>query len=79
MRVQRQVIQPFPQVVVIEPLRTHEDYRRRGIASALMGRVHADAAQRGATRSVIMASPMGEKLYAALGYKVAGYHQSFVR
>lgn len=71
-------IQPFPAAVVIEPLRTHEDYRRRGIASALMGRVHADAAQGGATRSVIMASPMGEKLYAALGYEVVGYHQSFL-
>jgi len=71
-------IQPFPEAVVIEPLRTHEDYRRRGIASALMNRVHADAAQEGATRSVIMASPMGEKLYATLGYEVAGYEQSFV-
>lgn len=71
-------IQPFPEAVVIEPLRTHEEYRRRGIASALMGRVHADAAERGAMRSVIMASPMGEMLYAALGYEVVGYHQSFV-
>ena len=71
-------IQPSPEAVVVEPLRTHEEYRRRGIASALMGRVHADAAEGGATQSVIMASPMGELLYTALGYGIVGYHQSFV-
>ncbi len=71
-------IQPFPEAVVVEPLRTHEEYRRRGIASALMSHVHADAVKGGATRSVIMASPMGELLYTALGYEIVGYHQSFV-
>lgn len=71
-------IQPFPAAVVVEPLRTDEAYRRRGIASALMSCVHADAIEKGAVECVIMASPMGERLYSALGYEIVGYHQSFV-
>ena len=71
-------IQPFSAAVIVELLRTHGDYRRGGIASALKGRVHADAAQGGATRSVITASPMGEKRYAALGYEMVDYHQSLL-
>ncbi len=71
-------IQPFAGAVVVEPLVTDEAYRRRGIASALMNQVHADAIEKGAMECVIMASPMGELLYSTLGYEVVGYHQSFV-
>ncbi len=72
------IVAPASDAIVVEPLATHKDYRRRGIATALMERAQADAAALGATRCVIAASPMGQKLYASLGYNVAGYHQSFV-
>jgi len=72
------IIVPSPEAIVVEPLATHKDYRRRGIAAALMERAQADAAALGATRCVIAASPMGRMLYESLGYGVAGYHQSFV-
>jgi len=62
----------------IEPLGTHPDYRRRGIATALMNRIHADAVELGATQSVIVATPMGKALYSTLGYQVVCYIQKFV-
>ena len=62
----------------VEPLGTHAGYRRRGLATALMHRLHADAAATGATRSVIVATAMGAALYATLGYETVGYIQKFV-
>lgn len=47
---------------------TAEDQRGRGHARALMARLLADEAARGARWSVLTASRMGESLYAGLGY-----------
>lgn len=71
------IVVPEPAAIVVEPLATHKDYRRRGIATALMERVQADAAALGVAICVIAASPMGRMLYESLGYGVVGYHQSF--
>lgn len=72
------VVLPTDEAVTVEPLETHPDYRRRGIARSLMDQVHYDAAVQGAQKSVIIASTMGEKLYAALGYEIIAYIQKFV-
>jgi GNAT superfamily N-acetyltransferase len=71
-------ILPSPEAVTVEPLGTDPEYRRRGLATALMGRLHAEAAQSGAVWSVIVATAMGAALYAVLGYGVVGYIQKFV-
>ncbi len=71
-------IQPFAAAVVVEPLGTQPEYRRRGIATALMHRLHADAVERGAVQCVIIASPKGKLLYDTLGYELLAYHQEFV-
>jgi len=56
---------------------TERDHRRRGFASALMRRIHADAA--GTTEKVLLeASPMGDLLYRALGYEALAYKLKFV-
>jgi GNAT superfamily N-acetyltransferase len=71
-------ILPPVAAVVVEPLGVKEEYRRRGIATALMNRLHADAVQEGAERSVIIASPMGVPLYMRLGYEAVAYIRKFV-
>jgi ribosomal protein S18 acetylase RimI-like enzyme len=72
------VIQSTPQAIVVEPLGTREEYRRRGIAKAVMNCLHADAAEGGAEVCVINASPMGVLLYTTLGYEVVAYIQKLV-
>ena len=72
------VISPFPTAITVEPLATHPGYRRRGIATSLMNRVHADAVDRSVKQSVIVASVMGVPLYTTLGYHVVAYIQKFV-
>jgi GNAT superfamily N-acetyltransferase len=71
-------IQRTPRAVVVEPLGTREGYCRRGIATALMDRLHADAAEHGAELSIIGASAMGVLLYTTLGYQVVAYVQKLV-
>jgi GNAT superfamily N-acetyltransferase len=71
-------IRSVPRVVIVEPLGTREGYRRRGIATALMNRLHADAAEGGVEHSVLHASPMGVPFYTAIGYQTVGYVQKFV-
>jgi predicted GNAT family acetyltransferase len=56
----------------VQALHTHKDFRRRGIATALMHHLlDADAAH-GATHSVLMASHSGARLYPSLGYQRIG-------
>jgi GNAT superfamily N-acetyltransferase len=71
-------ILPLSSAVMVEPLWTRPEYRRRGIATALMNRLHAEAAEGGAAQGVIMASPMGVPLYTRLGYEIVAFVQKFV-
>lgn len=71
-------ILPKPAGLTIEPLGTDSGHRRRGIATALMNRLHAEAAESGVEQSVIVATAMGAALYGTLGYETVGYIQKFV-
>jgi GNAT superfamily N-acetyltransferase len=69
---------PTRTAVIVEPLGTRAEYRRRGIATALMNRLHAEAAAAGAEQSIVSASPTGVPFYPTVGYGVVAYVQKFV-
>lgn len=48
---------------------THPNYRRRGLARAIMIKLLWDGAARGETESVLVASESGDLLYRDLGYE----------
>jgi predicted GNAT family acetyltransferase len=56
----------------VHNLRTREEYRRRGIATALMNAMLADDVRYGAKHSVLLASHAGALLYPSLGYAHIG-------
>ena len=64
--------------VYVSGMETLPDYRRRGLASAILARIHKDALAEGADRSILCSSPMGLPLYLAAGYDVLAYMQAFV-
>jgi len=55
-----------------------EDYRRRGLGSALMTAMMEDDLRHGLEWSVLLASNAGSQLYATLGYEQIGVDQLFV-
>jgi GNAT superfamily N-acetyltransferase len=57
-------------IALIDSVYTAEAYRRRGLGSALMAAILADAVSKGAGYSVLAASEDGRKLYLTLGYEV---------
>ncbi len=57
---------------------TLADYRRRGIAAAMMRHAIAEAAMLGYTSTMLLASHDGEPLYEHLGYIAQGTIQIFV-
>lgn len=63
--------------VNIMRLGTHPDYRRRGLATALMERIHSDAFAEGVQRCVLRASEMGAPLYETMGYETLAYVPKF--
>ncbi len=75
---QGRTFSPSSAAIHVAGLFTHPDYRRRGLATALMNRIHADAADAGAFDSVLVAMPMGISLYKRLGYEVLTYVHKFV-
>jgi GNAT superfamily N-acetyltransferase len=57
---------------------TPPTWRRRGLARSLLGHVLADAVRRGARTASLQSTPMGEPLYAALGFIAAGRYEEWV-
>jgi GNAT superfamily N-acetyltransferase len=51
---------------------TLRNFRRMGIATALMGYILHEAALLGYTSSILLASPMGRPLYEEMGYRSIG-------
>lgn len=53
---------------VAHDIRTHPDFRRRGLASVVMSALAARALEAGATTGLLIASAAGEQLYRSLGW-----------
>lgn len=53
-------------------------WRRRGLARALMLNVLADAYRRGARTASLQSTPMGEPLYAGLGFRPVGRYDEWI-
>lgn len=58
------------EIALVDSVHTAETYRRRGLGSALMSAILADARAKGANYSVLIASEDGRELYLTLGYSV---------
>ncbi|GAA2689356.1 MULTISPECIES: GNAT family N-acetyltransferase [Actinosynnema] len=56
---------------VFDRVETAPQHRRKGLGSAVMALLSAEAVRRGATRGVLMATPDGHALYTALGWSTA--------
>jgi GNAT superfamily N-acetyltransferase len=57
---------------------TAPEHRRRGLARALVLHVLGDAYARGARTASLQSTPMGEPLYAGLGFVPVGRYDEFV-
>ena len=54
------------------------EYRRRGLARALMQHLLAVAWQRDARTATLQATPMGQALYESLGFEAVGRYEEWV-
>jgi len=64
-----------PHTVYIFGMQTQPPYWRKGMAKALLDRIHADVASAGGVQSILWSSPAGLPLYRGCGYSpaVTGY------
>lgn len=63
-------IVPMGDMVVFDNIRTAEAHQRRGLGSAIMRTLAAEADRLGATGAMLCATPPGRALYTALGWDV---------
>jgi len=61
-------LMPQPSATWMHDVETRPEFRRRGIATALLGHVLADDARHGTAYSVLLATQAGSKLYPQVGY-----------
>jgi GNAT superfamily N-acetyltransferase len=54
------------------------EWRRRGVARRLMLHVLAEARKRGARTASVQSTPMGQRLYASLGFRPVGRYEEWV-
>ncbi len=64
---------------VFDQIITHPDHRRRGLGRAVMGRLSVAAAENGATKGSLVATPDGRALYSTLGWRLHSPFTTFVR
>lgn len=65
----------------VENLFTHPDFRRRGLATALIHHCVADSRRKGAGSVVITADPSDtpKQMYAALGFRPVAVHSHYLK
>ena len=66
-------------LAVFDQIETEERHRRRGLGSAVMRALGAEATRRGAGRGILVATEMGRALYASLGWEsLSDYTSAFI-
>jgi len=66
-------------VAVFDQIVTDPDHRRRGLGRAVMHELALAAAQAGATRGALVATPDGQALYSTLGWRLVSPLTTAVR
>lgn len=66
-------------LVAFDQIETEEAHRRRGLGSAVMQALGAEAISRGAERGILVATPAGRALYASLGWELLSDYTSVFR
>ena len=64
--------------IYVSGMETLPEYRRRGLASTILHRIHYDALADGAEHSVLCSTPLGLPLYLTVGYSLLAYLPAFV-
>ncbi|MBI5931263.1 MAG: GNAT family N-acetyltransferase [Chloroflexi bacterium] len=64
-----QLIQTVPNIAYINNLYTLPDFRRRGVAGALLNRVHQVCTEDGITQILLVPSEMAQHFYTTHGYQ----------
>ncbi len=72
-----QVVYHYPATAYVNQLYTLTSFRRRGVARALMDRVHADAWARECQHVVLIPSQMAMPMYYQFGYRPRLYFSVF--
>jgi GNAT superfamily N-acetyltransferase len=63
---------------IYDRIETHNDHRRRGLASAVMNRLQSVALARAKTRGVLVATADGRALYETLGWRLHSLYTTAV-
>lgn len=63
---------------IYDRIGTHDDHRRRGLASVVMNRLQSVALARGNTRGVLVATADGRALYETLGWRLHSLYTTAV-
>jgi GNAT superfamily N-acetyltransferase len=66
---------------IVEDLYCHADFRRRGLATALIARCVADCRERGAGPVIINSDPneTPKQMYAAMGFRPLFVHRNYTK
>jgi GNAT superfamily N-acetyltransferase len=66
-------------VLAVWSMATRPDLQRQGYGRRLLSTALAQAASEGVTESLLLATPAGEALFRALGYRVMEHWQQWSR
>jgi GNAT superfamily N-acetyltransferase len=73
-----EVVWADTRTIYLYAMQTRSEYRRLGLATALLTFIHQDAHKNGAAASILWSSPMGLPFYKSLGYEVVVTGHGFI-
>lgn len=73
-----EVVWANAKTIYLSAMQTLPEYRRLGLATALVTHIHQDAHKNGAAADILWSSPMGLPFYKSLGYKIIVTGHGFI-